>query len=433
MATLTQAKRPPLGDNERATLCRLVDFPALLRAHGVQVPEKRNGQPVKIAIRSERTPSCYVWAPGEGTKGQKGWTWYDYGTGEGGDALGYFIDKGGLELWDAVRLLADACGFRPDGLDVGTTGTNPPRRPMPAPDAPRPRPAVDTMPADAQANACKVFLETLLDLYPAALDEGMHYLRRMRRVLPQGFPEMAWHLPPEIEGDMTARLSASAVVEDLQRAGLMQPPQYEGKIRTKPLRLSWGKWAGSVVLIGHQDAQGRTLCFIARRVDYKAGDTLGKYLQQTYERGAIRIPFGLPTIYRPHWLQWQPAQAHAGDCLIVEGTMDALGAACLGFPALGLSLRLRARNWADEATAVPRMLEDHLPTLREFRRVLVMPDNDPKEETRREGVTLASRLVANLRACDVRASLVSLQDLAPDAPENCKDLADLAAHRNATT
>jgi len=45
---------------------------------------------------------------------------------------------------------------------------------------------------------------------------------------------------------------------------------------------------------------------------------------------------------------------------------------------------------------------------------------------------MASRLVANLRAADVAAQLVTLREIAPDAPAECKDLADLAAHqRNA--
>lgn len=429
MATLTAAKRPPLSAGERAELCRRVDFPALLRAHGVQVPAKGLGQPVKCAIRNERTPSCYVWGPGEGSKGEKGWTWFDYGTGEGGDALGYFMDKAGLELWDAVRLLSDSCGFRPEGLDATPSNgaSRPTVRPSPAP-APIAPPEPQLMPADQQANACKVLLEALTDIYPAAEDEGMHYLRRLRRVLPDGFPSVAWHLPPEIEAELTARLVALPERDNLLRAGLLKPAE-DGK----PVRLQWGEWAGSVILIAHHNAQGEILCFIARRYDYKPGDALGKYLQQTYKRGAHRLPFGLPTLYRPRWLAWEPAQAHAGDCLIVEGTLDALGAACLGFPALGLSLRLQARNYRDDQTAIPRMMEAHLPALRDRHRVLVMPDNDPKEETARQGVAMASRLVANLRAADVRAELVTLQELAPDAPADCKDLADLAAHKKDNT
>jgi hypothetical protein len=406
-----------------------VDFLSLLRAEGVQVPAKTPGQPVVLTIRNERTPSCYVWGPGEGSKGQKGWTWFDYGTGEGGDALGYFVDKAGLSLWEAVRRLSDACGFRPAGLDLGDDTETATRRPTtrPAPASPPAPPEPQLMDAGRQAAACKAFLEALEDIYPAAADEGTHYLRRLRQVLPEGLPNLAWHLPPEIEPELTARLVASPVLDDLVQAGLMKPAE-DGK----PLRPQWGAWAGSVILIAHHNAAGDILCFIARRYDYKAGDRFGKYLQQTYKRGAHRLPFGLPTIYRPRWIHWKPALAHAGDCLIVEGTLDALGAACLGFPALGLSLRLQARNYKDDATAIPRMLDPHLPALRDFQRVLVMPDNDPKEETARAGVAMASRLVANLRAADVRAQLVTLREIAPDAPAECKDLADLAAHqRNA--
>jgi len=427
MAIMTAAKRPPrppLSADERTELCRQVDFPSLLRGRGVQVPEKYQGRPAVCSLRQERTPSCYIYAPGEGRLGARGWTWHDYGTGDGGDALGYLIDKEGLELWDAVRVLADACGFHPEGLD---TTARAPSRPAvrPAPIAP---PEPQLMPADAQANACKVFLEALQDIYPAAENEGAHYLRRLRRVLPDGFPSVAWHLPPEAEADLTARLAASPVLDDLLRAGLMKPAE-DGK----PLRLQWGAWAGSVILLAHHNAQGEVLCFNARRYDHKPGDRLGKYLQQTFSRGANRIPFGLPTLYRPRWLAWEPAPAHAGDCLLVEGNLDALGGACLGLPALGLCGRLQARNYHDDQSATARMLDPHLSALRDRHRVLVMPDNDPKEETARQGVAMASRLVANLRAADVRAELVTLQELAPDAPADCKDLADLAAHKKDNT
>jgi hypothetical protein len=391
----------------------------------VQVPEKRPGRPAVCAIRQEGTASCYIYAPGEGRLGAKGWTWHDYGTGEGGDALGYFMDKGGLELWDAVRLLADSSGFRPEGLGETAGQARPAPRQAPSP---APTPAPTTMTTAAQVFACKVFLEALTDLYPAAEDEGTHYLRRLRRVLPDGFPALAWHLPPEIDGDLTARLAASPVLEDLLRAGLMKPAE-DGK----PLRLQWGRWAGSVILIAYHNPAGEILGYIGRRYDHKPGDQVGKYLQQTFSRGAVRVPFGLPTIYRPRWLTWKPTPANAGDCLLVEGTLDALGAARLGWPALGLCGRLQARDYRDDQSAIPRLLDPHLPALRDFRRVLVMPDNDADDETARQGLAMAGRLVANLRAAAVRAEIVTLDELAPNAPADCKDLADLAAYQSTAT
>jgi len=55
-----------------------------------------------------------------------------------------------------------------------------------------------------------------------------------------------------------------------------------------------------------------------------------------------------------------------------------------------------------------------------------VPDADPGEKGD-EGQALAAKLVGWLRAAGCRATLSTLADLCPDAPPDCKDLADVAA------
>jgi hypothetical protein len=59
----------------------------------------------------------------------------------------------------------------------------------------------------------------------------------------------------------------------------------------------------------------------------------------------------------------------------------------------------------------------------------VVPDADPGQKGA-EGEALAARLVGWLRFAGVRAEVATLADLVPDAPEGCKDLADVAKAKN---
>jgi hypothetical protein len=276
-----------------------------------------------------------------------------------------------------------------------------------------------------QAEACRVFLAALEELNPTAANEGNVYLNRLRKLHPQGFPPLAYHLPESIAADLAQILTASPHLELLIRAGLMKPAG-DGK----PARPQWGAWAGDVVLFAHHNAAGDVLAFNARRVFYKAGDTVGKYLQQTFSRGAVRVPFGLPTLYRPPWLQWKPARGMGGQVILCEGVLDAVGAFCLGVSALGLCMRPQARNYKDTHGASPRMLDPHLDALSECERVIVLPDNDPDPEQSAEGARLAAGLVAYLKAAGCRAEIMRLAELSEaldlPEPEDCKDLADLA-------
>jgi hypothetical protein len=281
------------------------------------------------------------------------------------------------------------------------------------------------MPPDEQAEACRIYLDVLCDIYPGAADEGAAYLGPKpqhggRNVLPDGWPPVALHQPPEIEDDLTKAIAPHADL--LIRAGLMKPADDRG-----PVRLQWGAFYGSLILLAHHDQAGRVAAFSARRYEYKDGDRFPKYLHQTTERGAQRIPFGLPTLYLPSWLAWKPQ--HAGEILIVEGPLDALGAACLGFAALGMGGRVQASGARDRHSRTARMLEPHLPALRDMKRICVMPDNDADREKAAQGIALAGKLVAFLRAADCRAEIVTIDKLGIPIPNGCKDMADLAAVR----
>jgi hypothetical protein len=102
----------------------------------------------------------------------------------------------------------------------------------------------------------------------------------------------------------------------------------------------------------------------------------------------------------------------------------------LGWPAVALLTRLQTHDYADRHGAAAVALEPHLPALRDVRRVRVVPDADAGAKGA-EGEALAARLVGWLRYAGVQADVARLADLVPDAPEECKDLADIAQARAA--
>lgn len=414
-----------IDDADRAELCRLVDFPAMLQSFGVEV--RRQGAALVCAIRRESTPSCQIYAPGQGVLGHRGWTFHDYGgggRGSKGDAVGYLIDCQGMSYLDAMRYLADLTGFRPAGLGSDPFGADKPITPKARP-LPPVRPQIPVMPPDEQAEACRIYLDALCEVYPGAESEGAAYLgpskaHRGRNVLPKGWPSVAFHQPPEIEDELTEALMPHA--ELLIHAGLMRPAD-----DNRPVRLQWGAFYDQLILLAHHDERGRVAALSVRRYKWKDGDRFPKYLHQTTERGAQRMAFGLPTLYLPSWLAWKPQ--HAGEILIVEGPLDALGAACLGFSALGLGGRVQAGGATDQHSRTARMLEPHLSALRGMNRIGVMPDNDADREKAAQGIAMAGKLVAMLRAADCRAEIVTIDKLGIPVPPECKDMADLAAVR----
>ena len=414
MLKTPSTNRPPLlTAADRMELCHRVDFLAVLADAGIQTSPM--GDHHLAALRDERTPSTHVYPPGVGRRGKDGWSWHDFGSGKGGDALAFLVDVQGLPFTDAARVLADKTGFWPANLLPASGAPRPIAKPAPLPVVVQQKGRA-TMEPLSQWKAVSGFLWALMDLFPAAESEGAAYLQS-RGVLPPGWPSVAFFLPRAVVPGLTAKLAAHPDLDVLIQAGLMKPAE-----ENKPPRLSW--W-DDTVLLAHLDVEGSPQSFIGRRLDFKPGGQTGKYIQQTYSRGAARIPFGLPTLYRPPWLQWKPAPARAGDLLLVEGPLDALGAACLGWPALGLSMRPQAHDYQDRNGACARMLEPHLSALRDMNRVRVVPDNDQGDKGA-EGEALGHRLVAWLRAAGVRSDLALLSDLCPNLPPDCKDLADAA-------
>jgi hypothetical protein len=409
-----------LTDADRAELCRRVDLAALLAGDGVEV--RRNGAAYVCKMRpDERTASCHVWPPGAGKRGADGWTWHDYGASRGGDTLGYLVDIKGLPFVEAVGELCRLAGWTPESLQ----GNRPacPSRPTAAAPATLPPPSASVppvLPLEAQARAVGLFLDALLQADEETERDGALYLAS-RGCLPEAWPGGAWHLRADVCRILARTLSQGPDADLLTRAGLLKPAA-DGK----PPRLPW--W-DAVCLLACRAPDLRPAYLVGRRLSWAAGDSQGKFINQPAAAGAVRLPYNLPALYRAagRLAGWPvpPAPAKAGDVLLVEGPLDALGAAVLGWPAVALLTRLQAHAYNARHGAAAQMLDAHLPALRDVRRVRVVPDADPGAKGA-EGEAHAARLVAWLRCAGVRADLATLADLCPDAPPACKDLADIA-------
>jgi hypothetical protein len=409
---------------DRAELCRRVDLLAVLAGDGVEV--KKNGAAYLCRLRAETVPSCHLYPPGVGLKGADGWTLKDFGDGWGGDALAYLVDKRGLPFLDAVRELCRLANWTPATMpetmqygraggrvaaDLRPPGTQTPKPPQMPADVPRMEPA-------EQFTAACAFVDALGKLCPDAAALGRAYLSG-RGCLPDGWPGGAWVLTGADCQKLAAQLTTGPDADLLTRARILKPAEGD-----KPLRLAW--W-GRVCLLACHDAETGLAYFVGRRLDWKETDTAGKYINQPCAGGAVRWPYNLPALYhaagRLDCWPVEPAKDKAGDVLLVEGALDALGAAVLGWPAVALLNRPQAYDYADRDGAAARMLTPHLSALRDVRRVLVVPDADQGTKGA-EGESLAARLVGWLRFSGVKAEIATLADLC--APANCKDLADWA-------
>lgn len=405
---------------DRAELCRRVNLKDLMEADGVACKPKGKGCWVCKLRPGEKTASCYVWDPNTGKAKGKGWTFHDYGAGEGGDALAYLVDVRGVDYLTAARTMAEACGWWPESLrPADPTAPTPTRTPRLVPVAAS-EPAPPALTLAEQADAVGLFLRALGEVNPTCLDAAEAYLGG-RGCLPAGWPICAAVLRAEDCAPLVDLLKPEADL--LTRAGLLKAPE-DGKA----LRLPW--W-DDVCLLWACWTDYRPAYLVGRRLNWKKGDRAGKYINQPTRAGAERLPVGLDVmlaaagdrVARSNF----PRLDKSGDLLLVEGTLDALGAACLGWPALAMLNRPQAaKDYEDRDTAAARMLTPHLDALRDCRRVVVVPDAD-KGEKGAEGKALGRRLVAWLRAAGCRAELKTLGDLCPDAPEDCKDLADVAA------
>ena len=408
-----------LTDADRAELCRRVDFLAVLDEDGVAV--RRSGAAYVCRLRpDERTASCYVYPPGVGRYGARGWTLHDYGDGWGGDALSYLVDRRGLSYTDAVDELCRRTGWTPPawrpGADVRHSARLPERR------APT-RPTAPTITVEEQLDAAAAFMAEVLAVAPEAGRLGSAYLASRGCLPPDVGHDVAWVVSADELTRIAARIAGGPDADLLARAGLFVP-----SANGRPHRLPW--W-DRVALLGCRDPFGRLVYFVGRRLDWRGWGA--KYVNQATAGGATRYPYGLPALYRAagRLRDWPstPDPAKAGDVLLVEGVMDALGAACLGWPAVALLARLHARHYADRDGAAARLLEPHLPALRDVRRVVVVPDADGGAKGD-EGDAMAARLAGWLTCAGVRAHVARVTDLFPGS--RCKDLAEVAYARQRT-
>jgi hypothetical protein len=417
MTTTTAA--PALSRTERAEMCARVDFLAMLAADGVEVMRRGNRYLCKMRP-DERTPSCNLWPPGSGCRGAAGWTWHDYGSGANGDALGYLVDVRGVPFVEAVDMLAHAAGMRraEKGPHLPDTGRKAAKL-APLSTAPGNERLGAVLDENEQAGAVLGFLLALMEADRDTVARGDEYLDG-RGVMPKSWPRgVAYHLDPDAARTVARELAADRHAENYAAAGLLRLD------KGKPPRLAW---RGPCVLLACRDGRETwetwPLYLVARRLDFKPGDKVGKYLNQSCQGGAMRWAFNLPSVYAaagrlPRW-PWKPTRR---GCLLVEGPTDALGACRLGWPAVALLNRPHARGWTDRAGGAVRMLTPHLAALRDVAPVAVVPDHDANEA---KGEAMALGLVAWLRGEGVAADVKTLAELWPGLPPDVKDLADLA-------
>ena len=412
----------PLTDEDRAELCSRVDFLAVLQEDGVELKEKAQGHHVGKLRDDEKTASFHVWEPGKGKLGRKGFTYHDFGDDErSGDALAYFMAERGLDFPGAVREMAERVNWWPEGWQAEngqkTTRKAPTKILTAAYSPPQP---TGNLSIAAQSYAACALLADLEVLDANAAKAGVEYLRN-RGCLPpgawnadppfRGVP-IAWGLSREAAGNVSRSLAADTRRADIEAAGLLTE---KGKI----------PWWGPAVLFACHTPDLRPVSIVARRTDHKPGDKVGKYMNQPTPEGFNRHPWGLPAVYRhPGWLAF--SREKRDELLIVEGIMDALGAAVLGWPAVAVFTRPGAGEIDARHGNAHALLADHLPALREFRTIRVVPDNDEGEKGE-VGAAKAAKLVGWLRNADCRAELATVPELCPNAPDNTNDLADVAA------
>lgn len=433
---MTEAAQKPRGrrltNEEVEQLKRDVNFLAILEEDGLKI----TGDPCRGECRGQRdgeqSAGLVVSPPGHGAYPET-WTWMDHRAGmdRAANVLDYLTGKHGvgrsMPYANALKDLMERTGQWVEGWEPLTDAENEEasktREPLVVKKQELP-PVEPPISEDAQAYAVGAVLEAAEVVNGRAAAIGAEYLAS-RGCLPAGAwsPEnprgipLAWAmLEPGMEDKVTAILKQDPRRDEIDKAGMFNDKA----------RLLW--WAPSIFLPFHTP-DARPVYLTARRTNWKPEDRAGKYINQRTSAGnanATRYPWGLPAIYR-HARWFQPAPEKAGELLIVEGIADALAATCMGWPALSTHARPRAAADVEARTGdAQRIFSPHLPALRSFDRVRIMPDADPGEKGA-VGRELAGNLVGWMRARGIHAEIVHLEDVVPAIPEGAKDLADISA------
>jgi hypothetical protein len=432
-----------IDDDERAELCAAFDLKAEMELRGYVVKQK--GNHFVTAIREERTASCCVYPPFVGKLGEKGWTYCDYGAdGRPGDALGFLVDVEQMPFLEAVEYMAGRSGYIPRGVaDSKKRRAGEKITPSQSTQSHRKtqrkvRTAGKTSPPviakEEQSELVSRFLDKLQEIDPTSRDRGFFYVRNRGCLIPRHqfipfflravnaeragelwktpgnqFVEMAYALSAEASKQVAAALLAENDGERFEAAGLVS--RKSGRCL----------WRNETVLFVCRDLDLSPLYLVGRPTETKKGP---KYISQSCQGGAIRYPFGLPSLILPS--QGWPLEDNArpGELVITEGAMDALASMSFGLPALAMLSRPSAGGVKDDYSAAHRMLSPHIELLQEKKQILVLPDNDAGEKGQL-GRKKAGELVGWLKARGCAAKIAKMEEVSeackPDSNDLCEN------------
>lgn len=350
----------------RAQLCTQSDFPSLLASINCELTRVGNTFTGCSPFRSERTPSFIVYPPGVGRNGHKGWTYADFGASEqderSGDQLAFvmrFFHKG---FFEAAQFLGERCG-----VDLG----HPAKATEQLKAAPRiETPHIARISGAEQRWAVGRFLEVLQHYHPRSAAEGLEYLDgRGISGETAAFVGGAYRLPGAKQALIARALASTTDDQEIfTKAGLLADTR---TLRGVQPSLSW---RDDCVLFPCMSRNNEPCWLTARRLDWSAGSSAGKYKAQTQRNGAQKAPYGIPSLMRA-------AERHE-DVYMPEGPTDVLGAVQLGHHAFAALMRPFAYGVDDKHSAVVTLLTPLVPLLQRVKRVIVMPDADTADLTK---------------------------------------------------
>lgn len=369
-----------------------VDLPSLLRADGVRLTTAAGGFRSACPLHGGDNPTSFSLY----RNADQVWHWKCHSRDCGsGDAIEYLRRRHHMTFQEALEDLASQVGLRltkePHAGSHQSIGRSRTAVVPPKPATPLPQPPAE------QREASEILRHVLLKI-PEAVEKGAQYAQG-RGISPEvlSFQGGAFELSPtrirHIE-EWLLRPQNAFALEMFQTAGILRASK-DGELKFN--------WWGRVVLFPSMDLDSsKALCFTARRLDWTKDDRFGKYIHQSTAHGAILQPYGLPSLAR--------AAATGRELVIVEGVFDCLGAQQLGFQSIAMLRRPGAQGWTDHHSSTVRVLEGHLPRLRQCLRVDIVPDQDGgvSEEA---GWRQAEGLSAWLRAQGIDSSVLSLSDL----------------------